>query len=76
LQGLVKTEEEKSAGAPLQPYLIAYQRLDGKLGPFFLVIDGVIVEAGISPVIGVDLLYKAHYVFNLHNGWGHESIYK
>jgi len=78
MSGLVKAEYEKSyaAGTPLQPYMIAYRQTEGKLGPFFVVIDGRIIDIGFSAVMALDILFKSHYVFNLHYEWAFEAVFK
>ena len=60
---------------PVQPYVVAFRKHNGKLGPFFLVVDRVIIEVGNNAVIAVDILFKCHYVFNLHYDTKNEPMY-
>jgi len=59
----------------IQPHPVAYQRSGGKLVPFFLIIDGIIIEVGNSSVTAVDL-FKPHYDFSLHFDLNFDLVYK
>ena len=49
-----------------QPSLVYKGDKSEKDLQYFLILEKIIVDIGCSPIKATDLLYKSHYVFNVH----------